>query len=175
MAEEQRKSKQEITKESSNFLRGTIADELARDTSKFGSDDVGLLKFHGIYQQDDRDARKQRAADASKAGKSYIFMIRTKVPGGKLTAEQFLTELSLGELGNGSPYHTRQGFSARCRQGNLWAAFMRLTSLLTTLAACGDVERNVMPAPHLATAFRPTASHGRRHRPAPGTPDPRVL
>src|SRR5262245_46969276 len=85
MAEEQKKSKLENVKESSNFLRGTIAEELARDTQKFSSDDAGLLKFHGTYQQDDRDARKQREAGAGKAGRSYIFMVRTKVPGGKLT------------------------------------------------------------------------------------------
>lgn len=154
MAEEQRKSKHEIVKESSNFLRGTIADELARDTPKFGSDDVGLLKFHGTYQQDERDARKQREGGADKAGRSYIFMIRTKVPGGKLTAEQFLTELSLAErLGNGTlRITTRQGFQLHgVVKGNVWATIHEINeSLLTTLAACGDVERNVMccPAPH---------------------------
>jgi len=60
MAEETKKSKQEIVKEASNFLRGTIAEDLARDPQRFGSDDAGLLKFHGTYQQDDRNARKHR-------------------------------------------------------------------------------------------------------------------
>ena len=61
MAEERKKSKSETVKEASHFLRGSIAEELARDTQKFGSGDIGLLKFHGTYQQDDRDARKHDA------------------------------------------------------------------------------------------------------------------
>ena len=56
MAEERKKSKPETVKEASKCLRGSIAEELTRDTQKFGSDDAGLLKFHGTYQQDDRDA-----------------------------------------------------------------------------------------------------------------------
>ena len=151
MAEERKKSKQEIVKEASNFLRGSIAEELARDTPKFGSGDIGLLKFHGTYQQDDRDARKHRQPGDDK---SYSFMIRLKVPGGKITAEQFLTELSLGErLGSGTlRITTRQGFQLHgVVKGNLWATIHESNAaLLTTLAACGDVNRNVMccPAPH---------------------------
>lgn len=151
MAEATKQAKLESVKEASNFLRGTIAQELARDTPKFSADDAGLLKFHGIYQQDDRDARKQRQPGDDK---SSIFMVRTKVPGGKLTADQFLTELSLGErLGNGTlRITTRQGLQLHgLVKGNLWATLHEINAaLLTTLAACGDVERNVMccPAPH---------------------------
>ena len=151
MAEERQKSKPEIVKEASHFLRGSIAEELARDTPKFGSGDIGLLKFHGTYQQDDRDARKHRQPGDDK---SYSFMIRLKVPGGKITAEQFLTELSLGErLGSGTlRITTRQGFQLHgVVKGNLWATIHESNAaLLTTLAACGDVNRNVMccPAPH---------------------------
>jgi sulfite reductase (ferredoxin) len=151
MAEETKKSKQEIVKEASNYLRGTIAEDLARDTPKFDSDDAGLLKFHGTYQQDDRDARKHRKPGDDK---SYIFMVRIKVPGGKLTADQFLTTLSLGErLGNGTlRITTRKGFQLHgVVKRNLREAIHEINkSLLTTLAACGDVERNVMccPAPH---------------------------
>ncbi len=151
MAEERKKAKQEIVKEASHFLRGTIGNELARDTPNFSSDDVGLLKFHGTYQQDDRDARKHRKSGDDK---SYSFMIRLKVPGGKITAEQFLTELSLGErLGSGTlRITTRQGFQLHgVVKGNLWSTIHESNAaLLTTLAACGDVGRNVMccPAPH---------------------------
>ena len=151
MAEERQKSKPEIVKEASHFLRGSIAEELARDTPKFGSGDIGLLKFHGTYQQDDRDARKHRQPGDDK---SYSFMIRLKVPGGKITAEQFLTELSLGErLGSGTlRITTRQGIQLHgVVKGNLWATIHESNAaLLTTLAACGDVNRNVMccPAPH---------------------------
>jgi len=81
MVEETKKAKLETVKENSRFLRGTIAEELARDTPNVSSDNAGLLKFHGTYQQDDRDARKQRAAGAGKVGRSYSFMVRTKVPG----------------------------------------------------------------------------------------------
>ena len=150
MAEETKKSKQEIVKEASNFLRGTIAEDLARDTQRFGSDDAGLLKFHGTYQQDDRNARKHRKPGDDK---SYIFMVRIKVPGGKLMADQFLTTLSLGE-------HWATHFaSPPVRDFNCTASSSEIygkpstrstSALLTTLAACGDVERNVMccPAPH---------------------------
>ena len=154
MVEETKKAKLEIVKENSRFLRGTIAEELARDTPNVSSGNAGLLKFHGTYQQDDRDARKHRAAGAGKAGRSYSFMVRTKVPGGKLTADQFLTQLSLGErLGNGTlRITTRQGFQLHgIVKSNLWQAIHEINgALLTTLAACGDVERNVMccPAPH---------------------------
>ena len=154
MVEETKKAKLEIVKENSRFLRGTIAEELARDTPNVSSGNTGLLKFHGTYQQDDRDARKQRAAGAGKAGRSYSFMVRTTVPGGKLTADQFLTQLSLGErLGNGTlRITTRQGFQLHgIVKSNLWQAIHEINgALLTTLAACGDVERNVMccPAPH---------------------------
>jgi len=154
MVEETKKAKFETVKENSRFLRGTIAEELASDTPNVSSDNAGLLKFHGTYQQDDRDARKQRPAGSGKAGKSYSFMIRTKVPGGKLTADQFLTQLSLGErLGNGTlRITTRQGFQLHCIvKSDLWQTIHEINAaLLTTLAACGDVERNVMccPTPH---------------------------
>jgi len=109
------------------------------------------LKFHGTYQQDGRDARKHRQPGDDK---SYSVMIRLKVPGGKITAEQFLTELSLGErLGSGTlRITTRQGFQLNgVVKGNLWATIHESNAApLTTLADCGDVSRNVMccPAAH---------------------------
>ncbi len=154
MAEKDKKSKQELVKENSHFLRGTLAEELADDSDKFTGDGTSLLKFHGTYQQDDRDARKQRQAGAGKSNRSYIFMVRTKVPGGKVTADQFLTELDLCDrYGNGSlRLTTRQGFQLHgAIKKDLHATIREINdSLLTTLAACGDVERNVMccPAPH---------------------------
>jgi nitrite reductase/ring-hydroxylating ferredoxin subunit len=68
--QEIKRSKQERVKESSQFLRGTILDELSTETDKFPADDVSLLKFHGTYQQDDRDARKTRNPDGGKVGES---------------------------------------------------------------------------------------------------------
>src|SRR5437867_5754974 len=78
----------ELIKENSGALRGNIADELAKDSDHFSDQDKQLLKFHGTYQQEDRDARKARRKEG--VGKHYMFMIRCKIPGGKLTARQYL-------------------------------------------------------------------------------------
>jgi len=78
----------ETIKEASRQLRGTIALELVTDTDHFNDQNKQLLKFHGTYQQDDRDARKTRRKEG--AGKDYIFMVRCKIPGGRLTAKQYL-------------------------------------------------------------------------------------
>ena len=96
-------SKEEFLKEGSRQLRGTIAEELAAPTDSFIEDNAKLLKVHGTYQQDDKDHRKDKNADGSRKGKSYMFMVRTRVPGGKVTAAQFLAELDLCEkYGNGT-------------------------------------------------------------------------
>src|SRR5256886_16857856 len=74
----------EQIKQASRGLRGSLAPELAAGTSHFEDEAAQLLKFHGVYQQDDRDARRQR----SDAGlePDYTFMVRCKIPGGGLTA-----------------------------------------------------------------------------------------
>ena len=92
-----KRSKQELIKESSQFLRGTIMDELSCNTDKFSADDVSLLKFHGTYQQDDRDSRKGGRSGVAKSERTHSFMVRTRVPGGVLTADQLLTALDLGD------------------------------------------------------------------------------
>src|SRR5205809_564766 len=71
-------------KESSRQLRGGIAAELASDSDHFSDQDKQLLKFHGSYQQEDRDARKHRSREG--VGKHYMFMVRCRIPGGRLTA-----------------------------------------------------------------------------------------
>ena len=71
------------------FLRGTLAEEVADPAVEHLSEsNKSLIKFHGSYQQEDRDARKNRAKAG--VGKAYMFMIRLKLPGGKLTADQYL-------------------------------------------------------------------------------------
>src|SRR5688500_13312700 len=92
----------ETAKIKSHYLRGEIRQELVDGTDHFGKDSIQLLKFHGTYQQDDRDERANlRAAGAGKAEKAYCFMVRTKIPGGKLTSDQLLAELDLcDEIGN---------------------------------------------------------------------------
>src|SRR5580704_5702759 len=105
-----KRSAVEIIKENSRHLRGTLADELAKDTEKFSDQDKQLIKFHGSYQQDDRDARKDRHREG--AGKSFIFMVRCKIPGGKVTASQYLAIDRIAEqYANGTLRITsRQGF-----------------------------------------------------------------
>ncbi len=78
----------EVLKEQSDYLRGTIPATLASDASHFSHDEYQLLKFHGVYQQDDRDARA--AARQAGGDKAWIMMVRAKIPGGRLTADQYL-------------------------------------------------------------------------------------
>src|SRR5580704_13189536 len=72
----------EAVKEQSRWLRGTLADELAQGTDHFSDDAKNLLKFHGSYQQEDRDARKNRSKAG--VGKHYMCMIRLKLPAGRM-------------------------------------------------------------------------------------------
>src|ERR1700687_1050253 len=78
----------EAIKENSRQLGGSIADELSLETDHFTEQNKQLLKFHGTYQQEDRDARKNRKKDG--VGKHYMFMVRCKIPGGRVTADQYL-------------------------------------------------------------------------------------
>ncbi len=88
-ATESKLSPVEGHKGESRFLRGTLAEEVADPALDHLSDaNKSLIKFHGSYQQEDRDARKNRSKAG--VGKAYMFMIRLKLPGGKLTADQYL-------------------------------------------------------------------------------------
>jgi sulfite reductase (ferredoxin) len=148
----------EDIKENSRHLRGTIALELVSDSPHFSDQNKQLLKFHGTYQQDDRDARKTRRKDG--AGKEYIFMVRCKIPGGRLTAKQYLAVDDLaGAFGNGTlRFTSRQGIQLHgVLKSHLKETIAGINQcLLTTLGACGDVERNVMccPAPHNKNGVR---------------------
>jgi sulfite reductase (ferredoxin) len=141
----------EVAKTASNYLRGDIAKELADAAPGFGKPSVQLLKNHGTYQQDDRETRK--SVDGKKSERQISFMIRTCVPGGKLTAEQLLSAIDMGdELGNGTiRLTTRQAIQHHgVVKGELKDFMQRVhANQMTTLAACGDVERNIMccPAP----------------------------
>lgn len=155
MSTEPKLSPVEGFKIESNFLRGVIGQELVDGTNHFGKSSEQLLKTHGTYQQDDRDERAAaRGTGGKKSEKAYIFMVRTKVPGGKLTSDQLLAELELcDEIGNSTlRITTRQGLQLHgILKENLRACIKRINDVqLSTLAACGDVNRNVMccPAPH---------------------------
>ncbi|MCS6976368.1 MAG: NADPH-dependent assimilatory sulfite reductase hemoprotein subunit [Gemmatales bacterium] len=136
----------EIVKENSRYLRGNIVAELNDGTDHVSKDSYQLLKFHGTYQQEDRDARKNR--DKTGLAKHTIFMVRCKIPGGKLTAEQYLALDQLAE------HHANKTLRLTTRQGiqfhgvlkkDLHATIRGINeTMLTTLGACGDVERNVM-------------------------------
>jgi sulfite reductase (ferredoxin) len=136
-------------KENSRALRGTIAETLAGDAPGFSDADKSLLKFHGSYQQEDRDARKLRRKDG--LGKHVMFMVRCKIPGGRVTAEQYLALDRLADRhGNGTlRFTSRQGIQFHgVLKGGLHATIKGINdTLLTTLGACGDVERNVMACP----------------------------
>lgn len=149
--DDQKKSKVEFIKEGSLGLRGTIADELANDSSDVSEDTERLLKFHGTYFQDNRDTRKERRQQGLE--KEFIFMVRNKMPGGKFTAGQFLSELDIADQwGYGNlRITTRQGIQLHgIIKRDLWKTIHRINELgLSTQSACGDVNRNVCccPAP----------------------------
>jgi sulfite reductase (ferredoxin) len=136
----------EEIKAESRSLRGTIEETLAKDASHFSDDEYQLLKFHGTYQQDDRDQRVPRKAQNQ--DKAWIFMVRSKLPGGVVSAAQYLEHDKIaGELGNGTlRITTRQGFQTHgVLKGDLKECIRRINeSGVTTWGACGDVVRNTI-------------------------------
>ena len=139
----------ETLKEANPTLAGGIATVLADPTAeRFSEDDGQFLKFHGIYQQDDRDKRK--------TGKQYMFMVRGRLPGGVVPPDQYLVfdKLATECANNTLRITTRQGFQfhgvVKSGLGKLMKGINDCLS--TTLAACGDVNRNVMACPTPATS-----------------------
>ncbi|SIO57626.1 sulfite reductase (NADPH) beta subunit [Singulisphaera sp. GP187] len=145
-------SKAEAVKVASQYLRTFVADEIGNGRANFSEDAAAVLKFHGSYQQDDRDVRSVMKREGRE--KEYQLMVRVRMPGGKLaTAAQYLTVANVAETaGNGTlRITTRQEFQIHgVVKADLPATIRAINeSLLSTLAACGDVERNVLccPAP----------------------------
>jgi sulfite reductase (ferredoxin) len=142
-------SKAEGIKVGSRGLRGSLAEELAEDSPAFSGDSTVLLKFHGVYQQDDRDVRAERKR--ARQDVDHICMVRAGVPGGALSGEQYLAMDDLADrLGNGTlRVTTRQGIQYHfVHKGELADLIGALNaSLVTTLGACGDVVRNVCSCP----------------------------
>ncbi|MFT7597531.1 MAG: sulfite reductase (ferredoxin) [Acidimicrobiales bacterium] len=140
-------TKAEALKAGSDHLRGTIKAELAAvDLAAFSNEAGTLLKFHGIYQQDDRDVR--RARTQGKEPLEYSCMVRCSVPGGRLRPEQwFEVDRLADEVADGTLRLTsRQGVQYHfVNKGDLHTLVNQLNlGLVTTYAACGDVVRNVM-------------------------------
>lgn len=134
----------EVIKEAIPTLAGTIAATLANaGTDQFSGDDNQFLKFHGIYQQDDRDLRS--------GGKKFIMMIRGRIPGGVMTANQWrvFDELAWLYGNNTLRITTRQSIQFHgVVKANLRQLVKKINeSMLSTLAACGDVNRNVLAPP----------------------------
>jgi len=162
MSEPAKPSPVETIKDESHFLAGVIGPEMVDANDHFGKTSEVLLKFHGTYQQDDRDVRGGAVVEDGKKKKSYIFMVRTKIPGGKLTSQQLLEELDLcDQIGNTTLRITsRQGLQLHgVLKSNLKQSVQRINEAqLSTLGACGDVNRNVMccPAPYKNNIYRQT-------------------
>jgi sulfite reductase (ferredoxin) len=153
-------SKVEGIKEHSHFLREPMASELLLDTNSFTEDSIQLLKFHGSYQQDNRDNRVKGQE------KDYSMMLRTRTPGGFVPPQLYLTIDRLSnEYGNQTiRATTRQAFQLHgVLKKNLKATISEIVKNMgSTLSACGDVNRNVMspPAPF---RNRPEYEHAREY------------
>ena len=144
-------SKVEGIKVASEYLKTFVANELENGSAQFTEDAATILKFHGSYQQDDRDLRKNLKKEGKE--KAHQFMVRVRIVGGRLTAKQYLVCDDLARtIGNGTlRITTRQEFQFHgVLKEDLKSTIRRINeSLMSTLAACGDVERNVLccPAP----------------------------
>lgn len=151
MSNEDKLAANEGIKTRSNYLRGTIAEGLEDlSTGGISADDQQLLKFHGTYQQDDRDIRASRRKN--KLEKAYSFMIRIRLPGGVSTARQWLeTDRMCAQFGNGTfKLTTRQAYQLHgVIKTNLKRTIKEINdTAMDTIAACGDVNRNVMCNPN---------------------------
>lgn len=144
-------SSDELLKEESNYLRGTLECSLKNDiTGSLPFEDMKILKFHGSYQQHDRDLEKERRKQ--KLEPLYQFMIRVRAAGGVATPAQWLaldkisTDFADGTL----KLTTRQSFQFHgIFKKNLKTSIQAINaSLLSTIATCGDVNRNVMCNPN---------------------------
>src|SRR5882724_4290622 len=142
-------TRNEGLKDASTTLSGTISATLANTAvDRFSDDDYEFLKFHGIYQQDDRDQRK--------VAKHFMFMVRGRLPGGVVKPEHYLTfdRLATDYANQTLRITSRQGFQFHGIVKSGLGPMMKgiNEALATTLAACGDVNRNVMASPTPATS-----------------------
>lgn len=141
----------ETVKERSRNLRGTIVEGLKdASTGAISADDAQLTKFHGLYLQDDRDQRIERRK--AKLERAFSFMIRIRLPGGVATPQQYLMVADLADnYGNGTiRLTTRQAFQLHgLLKGNVKPVIQNMAQVcLDSIAACGDVNRNVMCNPN---------------------------
>lgn len=145
------KSAIEIIKENSDQLRGTLSDSLKDEiTGAIRDDDQALIKFHGMYQQDDRDRREERAA--KKLERLYSFMVRLRLPGGFLRPEQWIAADEVaGDYSTGVIKITsRQTLQLHgILKSDIKPAMQSFnTAKLDSIATCGDINRNVLCSSH---------------------------
>ena len=142
-------SKVEAIKIASQYLKVHMANEAFNGESHFTEEAATVLKFHGSYQQDDRDHRTLLKREGKE--KAYSMMVRIRMPGGKCSSAQYLAVDELARtIGNGTiRITTRQEFQLHgIMKSDLGPMIRRINEvLLSTLAACGDVERNVLTCP----------------------------
>jgi sulfite reductase (ferredoxin) len=142
-------SKNEILKAASSYLRGMVAEEIIDDEASFSEESSQVLKFHGTYLQDDRDQRQRLKRE--KKDRAFMMMVRLRMIGGRMTARQYLVCDELAQVvGDGTlRITTRQEFQFHGVDKRHLALVIRHLNehYLSTLAACGDVERNVLACP----------------------------
>jgi len=138
-------------KRSSHLLRGSLAEELLDGALNISNEGEHLLKFHGVYSQDDRDLRRELTL--AKEPLAYSFMIRVPTPGGRLTSEQWLAlDRVADELANGTlRLTTREAvqFHGVAKIGLRPLSKLLNEHLLTSFGGCGDVVRNIVTCPRL--------------------------
>lgn len=136
----------ELNKQASNYLRGDLAEQFAAGGTQLTDAGNALLKFHGSYQQDQRDERPARRAAGEEF--AYQFMLRLRLPAGDVHPDLYLAlDRLAGEIGNGTlRFTTRQSVQLHgILKTDLRSAIRTVNAnLASTLAACGDVNRNVM-------------------------------
>ncbi len=148
---DQQVNENEIIKLRSNYLRGTLEQSLKDNiTGALSPDDAQVSKFHGFYQQDDRDIRQQRTQQLLEP--YYSFMLRARLPGGVCTSKQWLAIDNISQqLGNGSiRLTTRQTFQFHgIMKHNLKPLIQQINqSMIDSIGGCGDINRNVMCNPN---------------------------
>jgi sulfite reductase (NADPH) hemoprotein beta-component len=153
----------ELIKANSRYLRGTLKQSMADQVSgALSPDDAQISKFHGFYEQDDRDRRRERQEQLLEP--YYSFMLRARLPGGVCSPQQWLTIDAVGrELGNGTiRLTTRQTFQYHgILKANLKPLIRRINQvMIDSIGGCGDVNRNVLCNPNPEHS----ALHGEVHR-----------
>jgi sulfite reductase beta subunit-like hemoprotein len=164
-------------KRTSDSLRGDIALELDNALPRVSNESEQLLKFHGIYAQDNRDVRRERTL--AKESLDYIFMIRVVIPGGKMTTDQWLAldQVSSNVADGTIRLTTRQAvqFHGVVKEGLRPLARALDQELMASFGACGDVVRNVVSCPSLETTHGDPRLSGIAARPPLGGDRPTTL